>query len=106
MKNISNKDFSDCSRLSPEQIRLAYDFKIRPMKETEYPLLADFLYEAIFIPEGTEYPPRSIISLPELQVYIKDFGYSDDAVVTRDVPDDCVVAGVPARVIRKLENDI
>lgn len=28
------------------------------------------------------------------------------AVVTKDVPDNCVVAGVPARVIRELENDI
>lgn len=27
------------------------------------------------------------------------------AVVTKDVPDNCVVAGVPAKVIRKLEDD-
>lgn len=40
----------------------------------EYPLLNDFLYEAIFIPQGIEPPPRSIINNAELQVYIKDFG--------------------------------
>ena len=41
-------------------------------------MLEDFLYEAIFIPEGMEVPPRSVISLPELQTYIKDFGLLKD----------------------------
>ena len=27
-------------------------------------------------------------------------------VVTKDIPDDCVVGGVPAKVIRKIENDL
>lgn len=47
---------------------------IREMQPDEYPLLADFLYEAIFIPEGAEKPPRDIIEQDELQVYIKNFG--------------------------------
>ena len=47
---------------------------IREMSESEYPLLNTFLYEAIFIPEGVEPPPKSISSLPELQVYVSDFG--------------------------------
>ena len=47
---------------------------IRRLNEIEYPLLADFLYEAIYIPKGVEAPPRSIIELPELQVYIDGFG--------------------------------
>ena len=42
------------------------------------PILSDFLYEAIFIPEGMDKPPKSIIERPELQVYIKDFGKADD----------------------------
>lgn len=49
-------------------------YTIREIKEKEYPLLKDFLYEAIFIPEGVEAPPKSIIDSPELQVYISDFG--------------------------------
>ena len=39
--------------------------------------MADFLYEAIFIPHGVEPPPKSIIDRPELQVYISEFGKSE-----------------------------
>ncbi len=56
------------------------NYIIRPMKLEEYPLLEDFLYEAIFIPEGTEPPPKSIIKLPELQVYIENFGLKPDDI--------------------------
>ena len=48
--------------------------KIRKLLPTEYPELDSFLYEAIFIPEGVEPPPREIIYQPELQVYVEDFG--------------------------------
>lgn len=61
------------------------DFLIRELNESEYPLLADFLYEAIFIPEGAEKPPKSIVLKPELQVYIKDFGKPDDHCLTAEV---------------------
>ncbi len=49
---------------------------IRKMQQAEYPLLENFLYEAIFIPNGVEPPPKSIINRPELQVYISEFGIS------------------------------
>lgn len=54
------------------------DYQIRKMRESEYPILSDFLYEAIFIPEGMEKPPKSIVKQPELQVYTADFGKADD----------------------------
>ena len=50
------------------------DYAIRKIKETEYFLLKDFLYEAIFVPDGVEAPPKSIVNDPELQVYISGFG--------------------------------
>lgn len=50
------------------------NYTIREMSTTEYSLLNDFLYEAIFIPDGVEAPPKSIINSPELQVYIADYG--------------------------------
>ena len=54
------------------------DYKIREIRKEEYEALADFLYEAIFIPPGMEKPPKSIIRQPELQVYIAGFGKADD----------------------------
>lgn len=50
------------------------DYQIRPIQPDEYGVLEDFLYEAIFIPEGVEPPPREIIAQPELQVYLEGFG--------------------------------
>lgn len=47
---------------------------IRKIDEEEYHVLDDFLYEAIFIPEGMSPPPKTIIEAPELQVYLSDFG--------------------------------
>ena len=62
------------------------NYIIREMKQEEYGLLDDFLYEAIFIREGEEKLPRSVIFQPELQVYVQNFG---------GLPDDiCFVAEV------------
>ncbi|WP_418482652.1 N-acetyltransferase family protein [Frisingicoccus sp.] len=54
------------------------EYTIRKMTVLEYPLLSDFLYEAIFIPDGIKPPPRDIIASPELQIYIERFGTSKD----------------------------
>lgn len=59
---------------------------IREIKQAEYPLLENFLYEAIFIPDGVEPPPKSIIYRPELQVYISEFGKSKhDIALVADI---------------------
>lgn len=49
---------------------------IRKIRPEEYGLLREFLYQAIYLPEGVEPPPRSVIDLSELHVYIADFGTS------------------------------
>ena len=54
------------------------DVTIRKIQKREYPLLDHFLYEAIFVPEGVEPPPKTIITSPELQVYVAHFGESKD----------------------------
>lgn len=50
------------------------DYRIREIRRSEYDVLEDFLYEALFIPDGVTPPPREIISTPALQVYISGFG--------------------------------
>lgn len=50
------------------------EYIIREIKKTEYPLLRDFLYESIFVPEGAPPPPRSVLNIPEFQVYLLGFG--------------------------------
>lgn len=51
-------------------------YKIRKMAKEEYPLLKDFSYEALFVPQGKPPFPRSILQTPELQMYFADFGSS------------------------------
>lgn len=67
------------------------NYKIREINENEYTRLDDFLYEAIFVPEGVEAPPKSIIHQPELQVYVKEFGKEPDDI--------CFVAEVDGKVV-------
>ena len=56
------------------------DYKIRTISEGEESLLQDFLYQAVFVPEGVPAPPKSIISQPELQIYITCFGTKKDVI--------------------------
>ena len=75
------------------------DYTIREIQEQEYPLLDNFLYEAIFIPEGIEPPPKTIITSPELQVYVERFGeLKDDWGLVAEV-DGKVVGAVWVRIM-------
>ena len=65
--------------------------KLREIKENETEILKDFLYEAIFIPEGMELPPREIIEQPELKLYYDGFGIGE--------ADFCIVADDEGKVI-------
>ena len=49
------------------------EYTIREMTVMEYPLLNEFLYEAIFIPDGIKPPLKNIIASPELQIYVDRF---------------------------------
>ena len=73
--------------------------EIRELKNTEKELLKDFLYEAIYIPDGMQPPERSIIELPELAIYYENFGkgLADNCLVAED--DGKVVGAVWTRIM-------
>ena len=64
---------------------------LRKLRKDEFGLLKEFLYEAIFIPEGTEAPDRSIINQPELAIYYDGFG--------KGKADNCIVAEADGKVV-------
>ena len=72
-------------------------YNIRKIKEKEYILLEDFIYEAIFIPDGVLPPPKSIINQPDLQVYIKDFGKENDDICFVAETDNKIIGAVWVR---------
>ena len=53
-------------------------YTIREIHESEIPMLSEFVYEAIFTPEGFELPERSVINHPAIQVYVEGFGTKKD----------------------------
>ena len=67
------------------------DTVIRKIRPEEYGLLREFLYQAIYLPEGAEPPPRSVVDLPELQVYVTGFGTQPG--------DHCLVAETEEKVV-------
>ena len=75
------------------------NYNIREITEEEYGLLENFLYEAIFVPEGMAAPPRSIIGQPELQVYLTDFGKKKDDMGLVAEVDTKVIGAVWVRIM-------
>lgn len=58
---------------------------IRPFNQSELPFLEEMLYEAIFVPEGVEKPPRKIIRNPDLYRYIALFGREGDHCLVTEI---------------------
>ena len=66
-------------------------FLIRKLYSGESDLLKEFLYQAIFIPQGAEAPARDIVERPELRIYYDDFGSRPG--------DHCLAAETAGRVV-------
>ena len=75
------------SRLIGEYMKV----EIRPIQNNEITILKEFLYEAIYIPEGVKAPQKDIIERPELRVYTDDFGTKQG--------DNCFVAVVDNQIV-------
>lgn len=80
-------DVRECS--TRKEIVLQY--RIRKLHHNETDLLQTFLYEAIFIPDDVEPPPKEIVEQPELRVYTDGFGSRPG--------DNCLVAEVDGKVV-------
>ncbi|AEK24353.1 GNAT family N-acetyltransferase [Capnocytophaga canimorsus] len=72
---------------------------IRPMNPSEYSLLQDFLYEAIFLSEGVTPPPRDIVFHPELRIYFADFGSQKGDVAVVATASERIIGAAWARII-------
>ncbi len=75
------------------------DYIIREMRKDEYPLLKDFLYEAIFQKDENNLLPKEIVEMPEIRIYIEDFGKKKDDYCLCAVVNGRVVGAVWVRII-------
>ncbi|PKM56611.1 MAG: GNAT family N-acetyltransferase [Firmicutes bacterium HGW-Firmicutes-3] len=75
------------------------NYIIRQARKNEYMVLDEFIYEAIYIPEGIEAPPKSIINQPDIQVYVSDFGKQKDDYCLLAEVDGVVVGAVWVRIM-------
>jgi ribosomal protein S18 acetylase RimI-like enzyme len=73
--------------------------KVRVMRESDYECLPEFLYQAIFIPEGAEPPPRSVINTPQIFIYIEDFGTAPGDLGVAATQDGRVIGAAWTRII-------
>lgn len=65
--------------------------QIRLLYKEEYPLLREFLYQAIFQKDASTLIPRSVLDDPQVKVYVEGFGEKRD--------DYCLCAEVDTKVI-------
>ena len=72
---------------------------IREMRPEEFPLLQDFLYEAVFQKPDASPLPKAIVRRPELRIYVEDFGRSGDLCLVAEA-DGRVVGAAWARLMR------
>ena len=75
------------------------NYIIRNIRGNETDILKDFLYEAIYIPEGIEPPDKDIVKKPELRVYIDGFGSNKGDYCLVAESDDKVVGAVWTRIM-------
>ena len=71
---------------------------IRTIESDEAMLLTEFLYEAIYQPEGTQKVPRTVLQQPMIWAYVKDFGKLPDDICLVAVVDGLIVGAAWSRL--------
>ena len=59
--------------------------KIREIEKSDYQVLEDFIYWAIYVPPGAQPPERDIIFNSDVFIYINNFGGENDCGVLAKV---------------------
>jgi ribosomal protein S18 acetylase RimI-like enzyme len=76
---------------------------IRPFCKEDKDLLEHFLYLAVHVPQGMEPPSKDIIFLPQIYVYVDDFGKKDDFCLFAEM-DGRVVGAAWSRILSNPNN--
>jgi len=72
---------------------------IREIRENEIERLEDMLYEAVYQPDNQNPIPRSVLNVPEVYAYVKDFGKREDDYCLVAESNDKIVGAVWVRII-------
>jgi len=86
------------SKKRQKRILEAGEIVIRTMERSEFPILEDFLYDAIYQKEGEALLPREVIYRPEIMVYIQDFGQMDDICMVAEA-EGMIIGAVWTRIL-------
>lgn len=71
---------------------------IRTIESDEAMLLTEFLYEAIYQPEGSQKVPRTVLQQPMIWAYVKDFGKLPHDICLVSVVDGLIVGAAWSRL--------
>ena len=61
-----------------ERMSQQTQYKIRSLIAADQPLLWEMLYLSLFVPEGNAPFERSVLELPDISKYVRDWGRTDD----------------------------
>jgi ribosomal protein S18 acetylase RimI-like enzyme len=87
LKNKSKKHMKE----NESTIQNINNIRIRELEPNEVNILEDLLYVSIYQPDDNNPIPRDVINIPQVRVYIENFGQKKN--------DYCLVADLNARII-------
>lgn len=76
------------------------NIRIEVLEHTDRQLLREFLYMALFVPEGEDPFPESILDKPEIAKYINNWGMLKEDVGYKAIKDGQVIGVVWGRIFK------